>query len=375
MAVKCKKCEKFYKNKEGANCFICGVNKHMECDVMFHSSKAKHPFTCDMTLLAIQNNHLFFICESCQDAKTNPKSNSVEYVNNELTQKLNEILKKVLQLEEKIEEKGVNTKGEKIESTQMSYAKVVKIDLKNGRSSKNINAMEKVRNSIDPQKLQASDMRSTPNGGVTFKCQVEKEQDIEAEIKKKLGSNFDVKINEQRKPSLRIYGLYDDKNLSSQTLEDMIRTQNSSLIQKTNSLYVKKVTGRKNNTNVKTIWIDCDVDVYRNLTQAKAINIGWSRCNVVDGINPMRCYKCSRYAHKGSVCNKPEECCPKCSKNHLLTNHNDEIHGEEKKCINCLDANEKFNLKMDTNHAVWDKTCKIYQLKHRKLMNSIIPEN
>ncbi|CRK99840.1 CLUMA_CG013143, isoform A [Clunio marinus] len=240
MPHKCDNCEQIYNNKEGIDCLFCGENKHIKCYISYPHGKAKHFFMPDMVVMAVTNNNLFFVCESCREAKVESKPN-METIKDEINQKLNELLTKIEKIENKIEDKEFKTKGENNSTTQMSYAKVVKINVKNGRNSKNSNTLEKVRNSIDPREFQASDMRSTSTGGVTFKCKLDDENKIETEIKKKLGSNFNVEINETKKPTLKIFGLYDDKNLSYQKLEELIRAQNLSLISDKNSISQMKL--------------------------------------------------------------------------------------------------------------------------------------
>ncbi|CRL06367.1 CLUMA_CG019288, isoform A [Clunio marinus] len=249
MPEKCNNCEKFYKDNEGVDCLFCGENKHIKCFVSYPSDKAEHFFLPQMVIQAVRNNNLYFVCESCKEAKIKYQSNPVETAIDEIDQKLQKLMIKMTQIELKVfenkdEEEEVKIKGDNNSTTQMSYAKIVKIDVKNGRNSKNINTLQKVRNSIDPHKLQPSNMRSTSTGGVTFKCYLDDENKIETEIKKKLGSNFNVEINETKKPTLKIFGLYDDKNLSYQKLEELMRAQNLSLISDKNYISVKKIPMR-----------------------------------------------------------------------------------------------------------------------------------
>jgi hypothetical protein len=55
-------------------------------------------------------------------------------------------------------------------------------------------------------------------------------------------------------------------------------------------------------------------------------------------------------------------------KEHSLTEHDEK--NKTDKCINCHEANEKFNTKYNTNHAVWNKECSVYKRKMESLRKS-----
>ena len=51
-------------------------------------------------------------------------------------------------------------------------------------------------------------------------------------------------------------------------------------------------------------------------------------------------------------CNQ-NQTCPKGGNNH----NEKDCKEESKRCINCVKANRKFNLTLDTNHFTWERVC------------------
>jgi hypothetical protein len=280
-------------------------------------------------------------------------------------QSTQEINKRIDQLEEKIKTLLEGKSEQKLselpnKEEKLTWSKVVTIMPKARKGKEMSNTREKVRRKIDPTIIQASEIRNTMQGGVKFNCKAKNSNELESVIKEKLGANFDIKISDRRRPKLKIVGIYDQKNLNMEEYEKIIKKQNDEFVSKDDHFKIVKVSPGRTNKDVKTLIAEVDVDVYERLVEVGKININWSRCRVMDAVDVMRCYKCSRYSHRGSVCTQ-EKCCPKCMGPHTLTEH--EKEDEEEKCINCHEANEKFNLGLNNNHAVWSRSCEVYKRK------------
>lgn len=363
--VNCNRCKRQIKTLKGdvLKCFLCQKYFHDECE---------EPNFGVVIREALKNcSGMRWACKDCE--KDTAISESA--VKNQSTCKCEEKINKRIDALERtmkalLEGERTQTQNEPPQQRELTWAKVVTIMPKNRKVKEKSNVKEKVRRSIDPATIKATEMRETIQGGVKFKCAANDNNNLEKEIKGKLGPNYDITISDQRRPKVMIVGMYDDKNLKSDVLERIIKKQNESLVGENDYLKIVKVSTGRTNVNVKKLIAEVDKETYDRLMEAGRLCIHWSRCKVLDGVDIMRCYNCSRYSHKGSVCSQ-EKCCPKCMGNHTLTEHSREE--EEEKCINCHEANEKWNLGLITNHAVWSRNCEVYKRKLNAVKNSFKP--
>ena len=110
--------------------------------------------------------------------------------------------------------------------------------------------------------------------------------------------------------------------------------------------------------------IEINSFVYEKLQTNRKISIGWSCCPFFDDLGIVRCYSCWSYGHFARTCNKIA--CPTCSENHSKCNN------ENKKSINCLNANSRYRLNLDIKHEAWDKNCPSFLRiveKRKKFLN------
>jgi hypothetical protein len=359
--LECENCSKKYKEEDTVQCYVCKEYNHIDCQLQAEQLND----SVVMDSIRRKNSLVKYICAVCDydwDIFGGDFANQMRQLMKKLTEKVENLEMKI----ESREEKNTNTHEEQ---QQLTWSQVVTINPKNNRESRKINVKEKVRSAIDPQEFRASTMKATASGGVRFKCQTEKNQNLEDDIKQKLGKNFVVNIVEDRKPSVKITGLFDDKNLNEEQLEECIRNQNSSILNHEDHIKVIKIIPAKNNKSLKTIIADTNSSAYDKLIEAKKVNVSWSRCSVLNAVCVMRCYKCSRYSHRGSVC-KNDDCCPKCSLPHNLKDHDENIHLDVK-CVNCVEHNKKLKLGLDENHAAWDPACEVYKRKLTTLKKSL----
>ena len=85
------------------------------------------------------------------------------------------------------------------------------------------------------------------------------------------------------------------------------------------------------------------------------VHVGWRNCKIYEHMRIRRCFKCGGYNHFSRDC-KEKISCVSCSGEH----ESRECRSNFKKCINCIRANEKYNLNLDINHAAIDRECKCY---------------
>jgi len=113
---------------------------------------------------------------------------------------------------------------------------------------------------------------------------------------------------------------------------------------------------------VENIIIELDKsEVYKKIMNDGKMRHQFEIYKVVDNINIMRCYNCYGFHHKAKDC-KNEMACSKCAGPHKGS----ECKDKDVKCINCIMANKKLNLELDTNHDAWSKECKVYIQKLEK---------
>ena len=173
-----------------------------------------------------------------------------------------------------------------------------------------------------------------------------------------------ITVSNEKKPKVKIVG-FDDLHMNEEEIEEAMRQQNSSLFGEEEHLKVVKVYESKKNKKLKNIIAEVDPHKYQQLMKIGAVNIKWSKCKIFNGIEIMRCFKCSRFSHK--------VCCPRCMGDHNLIDHPRD--DKEERCINCHEANKKFNMKMDEKHAVWSDDCTTHQRSLKNLMRNMKCKN
>lgn len=193
-------------------------------------------------------------------------------------------------------------------------------------------------------------------------------------VDENLSQNYNISEVSNPKPRIKIVGI-----CSEVTKEEIIRflkLQNPDKFKEESECVLLKFWSTKKKSNIMQALVQVDCVTYRHIMMAedKFVIVGLDRCRIYDGIELLRCYKCSNFNHSASVC-KAKFACPRCSMEHELTDCKDEY---STKCINCfnyknlhLKSNE--NLDIDCNHTAMDKNnCFVYKLKIKSLKSSIL---
>ncbi len=212
-----------------------------------------------------------------------------------------------------------------------------------------------IKDKIDPISVPVSNIRTTKKGNVIIDCEdISRTNATIADIKSRLGNDFEVRQAKKHNPKLKLVGLKEDLN-PEQILKYML-DQNDYL---NINDYIKILSIRYirfyNDFAVK---MEVDKVTYDKIMEKGIINISWCRCKPKEDFNIMRCFNCSGYNHKSNSC-KNKRACPKCAGDH---NYKD-CRSVDEECINCRIVNEKFGLKHNLSHACWSQDCPVLKRK------------
>ena len=87
--------------------------------------------------------------------------------------------------------------------------------------------------------------------------------------------------------------------------------------------------------------------------------MGWNNCYVHEDLKILKCFNCGMFNHKSADCKLDKKCT-------YCTGPHDRIQCDrkERKCINCLNINEKYNQNNKCDHDSEDETaCPVYAKK------------
>lgn len=343
MAEECGKCSTKIKDSESAvTCSgFCKLKHHSKC-VELSVSEAQHvnngkniKWFCDKCLIFIDFGEQ--IQSEIEDLK---KSVSKQF----------EDFKKTL--------KGNTSENNVTYEVKKSYAnvasEVVVIKPKNAQESKK--TKEEIQKKLQPATLEVgiTEIKNIRDGGVIIKCKHKEEvEKIKAAAEKKLNKKYNIKIPDQKNPCIKIMDIEEEMNEND--LKRSILKQNQYLHHDSSFLEVKIV--KKMKTRYLSI-IECDPLTFRKIMEQNRLSIGWSTCRVFEYVNVYRCYKCGGFDHKSSDC--IEVRCLICGKN---GHTKDGCEDNSVNCANCITANGKLNLKLKTDHSIFDMSCPCYLKK------------
>lgn len=351
----CNKCSNNFSIDDSLVCAGCANNFHVKC--------SSNTLLTTQTLKSVKSYSCFkWFCKDCNSAyasvcdRFNEMTNKIKNNEEKYNEKLESVLNAVKQIEEKLNKNKSYSDVVKLPSNQKET--VVYIKPKNP-SDNRFQMKLKVKEKIDPTKLNICGILNAGNGGILIKCKdKETAEKVEDEVRKSLESECEVQIPTERNPRVKVVGIFDDSNIDSKLLSEKIVTQNSDIFGDGYDLKIVKTETSKRNQNYKNIILEVETEIYKRIMTEKKILVGWSRCSVFDAIDLKRCYNCNLFGHLGKDCKQPPVC-SFCSRPHKLQ----ECKSTREKCINCVRHNEKYRSNIDTKHAAWDKSCPIYKRK------------
>lgn len=114
-------------------------------------------------------------------------------------------------------------------------------------------------------------------------------------------------------------------------------------------IVVKKIIAKQ---KVVDIVLEVDNETFEKMLQSTRVNLGWRSCKVVHHVHITRCFNCCGFGHIAKNCTN-KLACSKCGGEHKIT----ECDSDNIRCVNCHTLNEKYKMKLDTDHRPWHNSC------------------
>lgn len=191
------------------------------------------------------------------------------------------------------------------------------------------------------------------NGGIALACcSSSASKQLKDTALEKISDNYEVQLTELKKPKIKIVGMSDE--LSAEEIVEKIKAQNE-VVQESEMKVVHQYTGFR---GYYSAVIEVDGKTFSNLLDAGRVFIDFDSCRVMEDLNVTRCFNCCQYYHKSKEC-KNKMACQKCGGEHDTKN----CSSAELKCVNCQVAVDTFKVKLDVNHASYDRSCPMFKRK------------
>lgn len=208
---------------------------------------------------------------------------------------------------------------------------------------------------VDPVSLNMdiSISRKIKDGDVVLECRnADEPEKLRRQIESKVGDGYEVKSSKKVYPKMKIVNIPEEVNKECTEIRDKILCQNGIQSGRSNfHLEVFHLT--RGNKEYFSALIEVDMETFEILQRRERINIGLNRCRVFEFINVLKCYRCQGYSHFAKDCREEKDCCPRCGGEHNEKQCKERVF----RCVNCVKANAKFGLQLNTEHAVWDRDC------------------
>jgi hypothetical protein len=260
---------------------------------------------------------------------------------------------------------------------EISYADALKkseavmIVKPKNKNQRNDQTKSDLKNMLNPNDTPINGLINAKDGSVILKCKKKEDiNKIKQIVESTLSDNYEAKIPVSKNPRLKIVGL-NEKPSNNEEIIETLKRQNEEFFDDSCELKIVNVLEMKNfkGKNYFNLIIEVNPKTYRKVMQNEGvkINFDFNRCKVFDALHVRRCVKCcSLDGHLAKECEK-ETVCYQCSGNHKRDSCRNKIN----KCVNCDNANKKFNLKLDTAHNALDRNCPVYQKELKKRARTI----
>lgn len=316
------------------------------------------------------SDNLCYICNEC-------KADSYKAIN----VKLNKILSFICIYDERVtrSEKNVSNLIDQVgeiksllskncESVKMndgtkkakSYAEEVKMSnnesvvIVKPKEAQNSNKTEmELKNVIDPTAINFGNVRKFPKGGIAIECNNAKDSsELVKLVNEKMSEKYEVTMPELKNPKVKIIGM--DNELTEDELVNVMKRQNEWLA----NAEIKVLNIYKTKSNKWCAILELNPENFEQCMQWKKVKVMWTACRIVEDLNVFRCFKCNGYNHKQINCTN-KVTCKVCALNH----HSSVCKSKKEECVNCKVANDKFKLKLNTNHTATSEKCAVYKRK------------
>jgi hypothetical protein len=265
----------------------------------------------------------------------------------------------------------------KKEDLKISYADTLKnneavmIVKPKNKKQKNEKTKSDLKNIINPNDTPINGLIDSKDGSVILKCKKKSDVNkIKEMVESSLSENYEANIPVSKNPRVKIIGLNEKPTNNEEIIKTLI-TQNEEFFEDSCDLKVITVMEMKNKKgkNYFNLVIELNPKIYKKIMAIEdvKINFDFNRCKVFDALYVRRCLKCcSIDGHTAKDCEK-EMVCYQCSGNHKKA----ACRNESSKCINCDNANKKFNLKLNIAHNALDRNCPVYQRELKRRARTI----
>lgn len=211
---------------------------------------------------------------------------------------------------------------------------------------------EKLIECVNPETSKVSGLIKLKNNSCVLKTKSNDVVTVLNDIRNNLGDKFDVKMIGKKNPRVKIVGFDNVNDLDDDKIISALKNQNDHIFAPSDDIKLVKILKNRTKESELTIIVEICPRLHKAILNERNLCILFSRCRAYDAIDVPRCYKCSKLGHyEGKCLNDP--CCPKCAGNHKLK----DCKCEDKKCINCEEANKMYKLKNNVNHAAFDRKC------------------
>lgn len=253
-----------------------------------------------------------------------------------------------------------------------SYASVASksaFALKPKNSDQSVKATKAdVLQNIDPVESEISISHVVPmkNGGIVVQCNESESSKFKQLANSKLGAKYEVKQLSTLHPRVKIVGL--SEKLEENVILRYLKCQNKSVFCDDSVCSIVSINNLKKNRNIYQILLQVDRVTYKKILEIGKIFIGYDYCSVYDGIELRRCYNCCNFNHLSKNCSKDVPSCARCSGSHSVRDCKSDIMC----CILCSNFNAAHNQDINTNHAVWDSGCPVYQEALKRFKHNVL---
>jgi hypothetical protein len=310
------------------------------------------------------NDSIKWFCSICEKRWNDNQicQEKIEMIWSHLTthdKRFNEYIDNMKCLNEKIDDFSKQAPPQMIKETYAEKLKLKKnepvvIVRPKNLEQKCIDTKKEIKAKINPTDLPVNGLRNAARGCVVIEVKDKQSTEVvRQKAAETLGDEYEVVVAKTKNPRVKIIGVYD--SASKEALISSIRSQNS-FISEEDTIEVIKIDKSRRHENSYNIVIELDPRTYGKVMEQSRLNIGWNRCRVIDHIYVLRCFKCEQYGHLARDC-KNELACRICAQAHETK----DCKSEEPKCVNCVNAMKKLNLKLEVDHPVWSDVCKVYK--------------
>jgi hypothetical protein len=200
-----------------------------------------------------------------------------------------------------------------------------------------VEATELLKAKINPTEIKVgiNKFRVLINGKIIIGTNTKQEiETLEKEIATKCVGELEANVHKLRKPRLIVYNI--PEVISLRNIEDTLLNQIPDLGLMKGDIDAKFDFTTKNKNRNLVIEVDAKV---RKILLLTKIKLGWHICKADDYVEPIKCFRCSRYNYRHKEC-KGNKTCSICAGAHRLT----DCVAEPKsfKCVNCTIYN-KYN--------------------------------